>query len=347
MDVGIRAIACLLRLGDLIGEHAASPQARSVSAWNRPVAVYAHIEGVGRDQEKPGMRRSRRPLAGLCLLVALGCTAALSARAAGQCQVFLDREAFETFHGCDPFLGRSDEDFDPPVSNLGNGDVAFLADPLRGGQANVDGEGLGFPEGLSLSFLWIQSNAADERAAGTAPGSGLAAVGPGFLDPGPPSPDSVAVGADAFSESTDLLFQTEDYMPAVGLELQVAFGGSVEVTVFGVEDEQILPRTVEAPEGQRAFFGVSCLEATFRRINIGGPGGELVDDIQVWTFQPITSCPWDCGDGDGVVGVLDFLVLLSQWGTAGGSCELACPPGVNVTDFLAMLARWGPCPGGE
>jgi hypothetical protein len=133
----------------------------------------------------------------------------------------------------------------------------------------------------------------------------------------------------------------------VGFTLEVAFGGSVEVTVFGEEDQEIHRETVPAPEGVSVFFGISCVETTMRRINIGGPGGELVDDIQVWEFLPIMMCPWDCGEADGVVGVLDFLALLSQWGSAGGSCELACPPGVNVGDFLAMLAHWGPCPGGE
>jgi hypothetical protein len=70
-------------------------------------------------------------------------------------------------------------------------------------------------------------------------------------------------------------------------------------------------------------------------------------DIKVWELLPIMPCPWDCGDDDGSVGVLDFLALLAAWGTVGGPCELACPPGIGVTDFLALLAHWGPCPGGE
>ncbi|MHC4274420.1 MAG: hypothetical protein ACYSUR_12245 [Planctomycetota bacterium] len=70
-------------------------------------------------------------------------------------------------------------------------------------------------------------------------------------------------------------------------------------------------------------------------------------DIKVWELPPIMPCPWDCGDDDGSVGVLDFLALLAAWGTVGGPCELACPPGIGVTDFLALLAHWGPCPGGE
>lgn len=55
-------------------------------------------------------------------------------------------------------------------------------------------------------------------------------------------------------------------------------------------------------------------------------------------------CPWDCGGvPDGVVAILDFLVLLQQWGQPGASCDVD-GAGVNVTDFLALLQHWGPCP---
>jgi subtilisin family serine protease len=52
-------------------------------------------------------------------------------------------------------------------------------------------------------------------------------------------------------------------------------------------------------------------------------------------------------DEDGVVGIVDFLMLLAQW----GPCPAPCPPSclgdvntdctVNVTDLLIMLANWG------
>ncbi|MHC4080245.1 MAG: hypothetical protein ACYS15_07115 [Planctomycetota bacterium] len=54
-------------------------------------------------------------------------------------------------------------------------------------------------------------------------------------------------------------------------------------------------------------------------------------------------CPWDCGDGDGTVGVVDFLALLAQWGQVGTSCDVD-GGGVGVTDFLELLATWGSCP---
>ncbi len=53
-------------------------------------------------------------------------------------------------------------------------------------------------------------------------------------------------------------------------------------------------------------------------------------------------CPWDCGDGDGEVGVVDFLNLLGTWGSPG-NCDYD-GNGVDVTDFLDLLAHWGACP---
>ena len=58
---------------------------------------------------------------------------------------------------------------------------------------------------------------------------------------------------------------------------------------------------------------------------------------------PLPSCPWDCGDGDGNVGIVDFLALLGQWG-GPGSCDFDGGGNVGITDFLALLANWGACP---
>ncbi len=55
-----------------------------------------------------------------------------------------------------------------------------------------------------------------------------------------------------------------------------------------------------------------------------------------------SSCPWDCGDFDGNVGIVDFRALLAQWG-GPGSCDFD-GGGVGINDFLALLGNWGPCP---
>ncbi len=55
-------------------------------------------------------------------------------------------------------------------------------------------------------------------------------------------------------------------------------------------------------------------------------------------------CPWDCGDFDGNVGIVDFLALLAQWGQTGTACDLDLgAPGVGIAEFLVLLANWGPC----
>ncbi|MHC4612366.1 MAG: DUF7453 family protein [Planctomycetota bacterium] len=86
---------------------------------------------------------------------------------------------------------------------------------------------------------------------------------------------------------------------------------------------------------------------------------DLVDDREVYVFAGIRdesgttigdafivirlSCPWDCGDSEGTVGVVDFLAMLAQWGQIATTCDFD-GDGVNVVDFLALLANWGPCP---
>jgi hypothetical protein len=58
-------------------------------------------------------------------------------------------------------------------------------------------------------------------------------------------------------------------------------------------------------------------------------------------FADTNECHADC-DGDGTVGVTDFLALLGQWGDLG-PCDVS-GDGADVVDFLALLAHWGPCP---
>ena len=49
-------------------------------------------------------------------------------------------------------------------------------------------------------------------------------------------------------------------------------------------------------------------------------------------------------DGDGAVGINDFLALLATWGSCAEDCCLAdldLDGDVGITDFLIMLAKWG------
>jgi glycosylphosphatidylinositol phospholipase D len=57
-----------------------------------------------------------------------------------------------------------------------------------------------------------------------------------------------------------------------------------------------------------------------------------------------SSCPADL-DGDGSVGVDDFLSLLAAWGSnPGHPADFDGDGSVDIDDFLALLTAWGPCP---
>ncbi len=51
-------------------------------------------------------------------------------------------------------------------------------------------------------------------------------------------------------------------------------------------------------------------------------------------------------DGDGLVGITDFLILLGDWGPCPVPCPPSCPAdfdhdcNVGITDFLTLLANW-------
>jgi hypothetical protein len=53
-------------------------------------------------------------------------------------------------------------------------------------------------------------------------------------------------------------------------------------------------------------------------------------------------CPWDCADGNGDVGINDFLQMLADWG-GPSPCDFD-GGGTGITDFLLLLGNWGPCP---
>ncbi len=70
------------------------------------------------------------------------------------------------------------------------------------------------------------------------------------------------------------------------------------------------------------------------------PGGNDAAGESYVIFGP--SCPWDCDDSDGIVGIVDFLAVLADWGNPS-FCDFD-GGGVGITDFLTLLANWGPCP---
>jgi hypothetical protein len=68
------------------------------------------------------------------------------------------------------------------------------------------------------------------------------------------------------------------------------------------------------------------------------------DDIDGNGVPDECDCPCDL-DGDGTVGITDFLDLLAAWGpNPGHPADLDADGFVGITDFLVLLGHWGPCP---
>ena len=94
----------------------------------------------------------------------------------------------------------------------------------------------------------------------------------------------MVVGPNIPSESLDLIFDPAENHTGVGFNyLEATFKGIV-ITVFNKNDEIIFKEVFEAGLEKR-FFGIWSFE-TIGRINVGGPGGELVDNIEMWVPAP-------------------------------------------------------------
>ncbi|MCH7798723.1 MAG: hypothetical protein IID28_09820 [Planctomycetes bacterium] len=77
-----------------------------------------------------------------------------------------------------------------------------------------------------------------------------------------------------------------------------------------------------------------------------GCGVPVVVDMGAYEFQfdPVDEVFLGDLDGDGIVGIVDFLALLANWGPCEPGCCLAdldIDGDVGITDFLLLLASWG------
>jgi len=67
-------------------------------------------------------------------------------------------------------------------------------------------------------------------------------------------------------------------------------------------------------------------------------------NVVEWVGCPFSPCPGDV-DGDGTVGINDFLALLAAWGpNPGHPADIDGDGVVGIADFLALLGGWGNCP---
>ena len=133
----------------------------------------------------------------------------------------------------------------------------------------------------------------------------------------------------------DFLVTDLDQMPPllIGQALEVVNGMTSEYRVAtikapGVPFDQILPSQWADPAGNFPLYTGTAF---------------VTDLIDTTVTVTCPNCPWDCADCDGVVGIVDFLGLLSQWGQVGTLCDFD-GGGVGINDFLELLGNWGPCP---
>jgi hypothetical protein len=85
------------------------------------------------------------------------------------------------------------------------------------------------------------------------------------------------------------------------------------------------------------------------RFSVSDPGDDSITEAGVddplvtrWTC-PAPPCPSDIG-GDGIVGFLDLLAVLSAWGPCPGCpADVDADGVVSFLDLLAVLSAWGPC----
>ena len=131
--------------------------------------------------------------------------------------------------------------------------------------------------------------------------------------------------------------------------------GSLDLVVSNTDsnDLSLLPNNGDGTfgEGQRAPTGSGPSKATAADLDADGDPDLAVansdsGDVSVLMNHTCsgTGCPWDL-EGDGVVGINDFLDLLAAWGTdPGGPPDFDGDGTVGIQDFLELLANWGPCP---
>ena len=127
-----------------------------------------------------------------------------------------------------------------------------------------------------------------------------------------------------------------------GEELPLSGSGTVGirgdgVNIVAVFDDQLIVRL--CPSQLPLDARPNTVEVFVRRHQAFPFGSVSLEDFVLRQDVP---CPWDL-DGDGNVGITDFLLLLGTWGQSGVPSDIDCNGDVGIQDFLALLANWGPC----
>jgi len=171
---------------------------------------------------------------------------------------FDDRAAFEAASG----LSGVNEDFEQ--ANVAPGGVGGTTNPL-----NAFTDDNLFSTGEIVSGLNIgASNGA------------VVALGAGVVG------DSIGVGADLFSASTSIFFDTG--YTAIGLDLYVATSSdTVDITMFNMHGAEIASTAVSGISRSLSFFGVISDGELITKIDFNSQSGagEIIDNV---TFENAT-----------------------------------------------------------
>ncbi len=132
-------------------------------------------------------------------------------------------------------------------------------------------------------------------------------------------------------------------VPIDAAEVDIAVKG---LAVIDAPDPGALDETMTNYVSSHAFYDFDYPPGSPNPVHVAFTYGPETQEFDVVVTTP---CPADL-DGDGSVGIVDFLALLAAWGPCTGPCPPSCPAdfdgdcSVGIVDFLTLLAAWGPCP---
>jgi hypothetical protein len=148
----------------------------------------------------------------------------------------------------------------------------------------------------------------------------------GWLDAGPYDTEPGTMPTD-FTRPVDPSLLVDDFMGLTNTEVITLYGGSgggagVDIGAVGLS-------------------AICCV----RIVNADTPE---TPNIEIDAFADVAPAPNPADvDGDGMVGINDFLIVLGSWGPCPDPCPPSCAADVDddctvgITDFLIVLGAWG------